>query len=119
MTTKMPKKGNYEKMREQLFELEIKPLAEALAAKCKEYNFPMYANILIDDSNNKTVTNVSIVLGEEMPNRMQLCAVLTKEPKIVSAIVDMLSGALSFNDKIKKLGMSIDVVGGSDHEPQP
>jgi len=120
MTTKTPKKGNYSKMREQLFDVEIKPLISSLAAKCQEYNFPMYTAILIDDSEkDKSVANLTNVQIDELPSFMQLCALMTREPEIGRAVSDLVVDAMRLADKFDdlKTEMMAKNKGGDNREP--
>ena len=114
--TKQTKKGNYSNMREQLFDLEIKPLISSLAAKCQEYNFPMYTAILIDDSEkDKSVVNLTNVQSDHLPRFMQLCALMTKEPGIGRAVSDLVIDAMLFADKFTDLLNK--EKGGDNREP--
>ena len=118
MTTKTPKKGNYENMREQLFDLEIKPLAEALAKKCNEYNFAMYSSILIFNDGDEATTNVSITNAEDMPSVMQFCALLTRDPKLAHSVVQLIAEASNVTERIDACVGKGKTMKGDDHEPE-
>jgi len=117
MTTKTPKKGNYQQLREQLFEVEIKPLIDNLAAKCNEYNFPIYAGILIIDEDDKTIVNTTVLQAHEMPNSLQVCALMTREPVFAKSVADLVTTAIHVNEKLDELKAKILAKGGS-HEPE-
>jgi len=115
---KTTKNGNYQQLREQLFEVEIKPLIDNLAAKCNEYNFAMYSSILILNDGDEATTNVSIVNAEDMPRVMQFCALLTRDPKLSHSVVQLIAEASNVTEKIDAIvGKDITTKGGN-HEPE-
>ena len=116
--TKQTKKGNYQQVREQLFDVEIKPLADSLAKKCNEYNFAMYSSILVSNDDDEATTNVSITNAEDMPSVMQFCALLTRDPKLAHSVVQLIAEASNVTEKIDAVVGKNKTAKGGDHEPK-